>query len=326
MKAPIFRDNSNRWALVEGDSLQLLAGLPDQSVDAVITDPPYGLGFAGHTWDRPASASGSGPAAAFTAWTTRWAAECRRILKPGGHLLAFGAPRTFHRLVCGIEDGGLEIRDVVMWLYGSGVPKSRRLPGGLGTALKPAYEPVLLARAPLAGTVAATLAGYGTGGLDIATTAIGGRRWPANLALSHGVDCQPAGCEPDCPVALLDRHRPDVQPSRFFYAAKASHAERNAGCQQLPQTVGQVYSQQKPRRPAANLHPTVKPVAVMQWLVRLVCPPGGVVLDPFAGSGTTGVATLAEERRFFGLEREGAYVDIACARLAHAARQRRVTD
>ena len=132
----------------------MLAAFPDASVDAVVTDPPYGLNFNQQAWDGGHLASGEG----FQAFTAAWASELRRVLKPGAYLAAFGASRTAHRLIAGIEDAGLEVRDQLLWLYGSGVPKSRRLPEGLGSALKPAYEPIVLARRPLDPATPATLA------------------------------------------------------------------------------------------------------------------------------------------------------------------------
>ncbi len=183
------------------------------------------------------------------------------------------------------------------------------MPGGRSTALKPAYEPILLARKPLIGTTAANLDRFGTGTLNVEAARIGpARTWPANVALSHA---------PDCPVALVDSNG---GPSRLFFCAKASKAEREKGCASLPLRNVPLYG-----RPAArwrrNVHPTVKPIELMRWLVRLAVPEGGVVLDPFAGSGSTGVATVLEGRQFLGVEREGSYVDIACARLAHWARE-----
>lgn len=315
---PVYEDDTRAWALIEGDALRLLETMPAHSVDAIVTDPPYGIGFAGHAWDgrsiRKATGQGLSPAEAFQRWTSQWAAQCRRVLKSGGHLIAFGAPRTFHRLASGIEDSGLEVRDQLLWLYSTGAPKSRRLPGGRATNLKPAYEPILLARTPLEGTVQGTIDTWGTGALNIDATSIGkGGHWPANVTLSHA---------PDCPAALIDAGSDG--PSRLLFGAKAPNAEREAGCEQLPQSARALFTG-KGRSPRlrANIHPTVKPLALMRWLVRLVTPPGGVVLDPFAGSGSTGIAALLEGRTFLGIEREGEYVDIACARLTHWAHRAR---
>ncbi len=312
-RVTVYSDTSQRWHLIEGDALELLAKLPAESIDAVICDPPYGLGFHGERWDGQQIRSVvplARPEEAFERWCHAWALACARVLKPGGHLVAFGAPRTFHRLVAGLEDAGLEVRDQLLWLYAQGVPKSRRLPGGMGTALKPAYEPILLARAPLIGTTTATLAAHGTSTLNIDAASIGTEHhWPANLAVSHS---------PDCPVGLIDA--PAGGPSRLFFCAKATKAEREAGCEQLPLRDEPLYS-----RPATrlrrNIHPTVKPIALMRWLIRLAVPEGGLVLDPFTGSGSTGIAAVLEGRRFVGIEREDAYVEVACARLTHWARQ-----
>jgi DNA modification methylase len=316
MKAPTvsaYDDASQRWHLIEGDALTLLTKLPDDCVDAIVTDPPYAIGIVGQAWDGRAIAEAVGVAhgpEAFERWTATWARQCRRLLKPGGHVLACGSPRTFHRLVAGIEDAGLEVRDQVLWINGQGVPKSRRLPDGLGTMLKPGYEPVLLARKPFEGTVFDNLEAFGTGALNIEDTRIGkARYWPGNLTLSHS---------PDCPAALLDGE--STGPSRLFYCAKATPAEREAGCDELPLRRVQLYTgARRPPRIVRNGHPTVKPIALMAWLVRLVTPPNGLVLDPFAGSGTTGIAAMLEGRRFVGIEREPAYIDIACARLTHWA-------
>jgi site-specific DNA-methyltransferase (adenine-specific) len=264
----------------------------------------------------------------FTTWAWEWARECRRVLKPGGHLVAFGAPRTFHRLVVGIEEAGLEIRDSLLWLYGSGMPKGRRLPNGQSTALKPAYEPIVLARRACNGSVTNNVALHGTGALNVGAARVIGaqqERWPANVVLSHAADCALNSCTVDCAAALVDNEA-SSQPSRFFYTAKASRQEREAGCDELPSTVRQIfYGAVHPRR---NTHPTVKPLALMRWLTRLVCPLGGVVLDPFAGSGSTGIATILEGRQFVGIEREPAYLAISSARLAYWANKgtRRVYD
>jgi len=325
MSSAVYEDDTQAWRLIEGDALELLTKLPDACVDAVVTDPPYGIELRGEAWDGVAIRQAAGregkalsTGEALERWTAAWASEVRRVLKPGGHLLAFGAPRTFHRLVAGVEDAGLEVRDQLLWLFGTGVPKSRRLAGGYGTNLKPAYEPVLLARAPFQGSTAANLERYGTGALSVEAARIGKTGyWPAHVALSHAPGCG-AACVDDCPVPMIDRARPDLLPSRLFFCAKASKPEREGGCVELPLRSDLLYSRPSPRF-RRNTHPTVKPVALMAWLVRLVTPPGGLVLDPFTGSGTTGIAAVGEGRRFLGIEREGEYVDIACARLTHWA-------
>jgi DNA modification methylase len=321
-KPPMYGDGG-RWALVQADSLALLPELPEGSVDAVITDPPYGIGFAGEAWDGGKLTD----APAFQEWTTRWASGALRALKPGGWLAAFGTPRTFHRLVAGVEDAGFEVRDQVLWLYGQGVPKSHRRPDGLSSCLKPAYEPVLLARKPMEGTLDANLAAHGTGALNIDAARAphpgGGRGfWPANIAFSHRARCRPAHCQSDCPAPLIDR-RPQsgVGISRLFYAPKANRREREAGCEGLPLCEVPLYPRggNSPARLVRNTHPTVKPLELMRWLTRMICPPGGTVLDPFAGSGSTGAACVQEERRFLGIERDERYVPVACARIKHWA-------
>jgi DNA methylase len=229
-----------------------------------------------------------------------------------------------HRLTSGLEDSGLEVRDVLMWLYGQGMPKSRRLAGGQGTALKPFYEPIVLARR----TVTDNIARHGTGALNTDACSIanthdpdhtGRKRWPANVIASHHLGCRPRRCAPGCPAALIDRQHPGA--SRFLYCAKASRRERDAGCHQLPSRPTGLFPNAERRDPRAkpvhNPHPTVKPIDLMRWLVRLACPPQGIVLDPFCGSGTTGIAAILEGRRFVGLERDAAHIDIARARITH---------
>jgi DNA modification methylase len=370
-----------RWRIEHADCLKALPKLAPESVDAIITDPPYGIGFNGMAWDgtairaaartdlkqrethgtarrnrgcsafgNPSSYAGSYDNSqtgllAFQTFSTRWAAECLRVLKPGGHMAVFGGPRTFHRLACGVEEAGFELRDVLMWIFGQGFPKSLNLTGpatGWGTALKPAYEPILLARKPLQGTTAQNHARHRTGALHIDACRVGasnrkcpaeGRthnparaasslgRWPANLALIHAPSCTNTRCAGDCPAGLLDERQ------RFFYAAKASRAEREAGCEQLArQTVqtfqiGRENNERARENPVRNIHPTVKPIELMRWLVRLLTPTGGLVLDPFAGSGSTGAAAVLEGASFLGIEREDGYVPIARARIRHWAGQ-----
>lgn len=325
-KVNVYSDATDRWRLVEADALTVLAKLPENSVDAIVTDPPYGLSFHGESWDgadiyRARSHDGKrlSRGEAFERWAQTWATECRRVLKPGGHMLAFGSPKTFHRLVAGVEDSGLEIRDLLLWLYGTGVPKARRLPGGLSAALKPAHEPILLARKPLDGTTLRNLEAWGTGALNIDAARIGeAGYWPANLTLSHAPGCTETRCRANCPAALIDSARPDLRPSRLFFCAKASKREREAGCDELLLQSDLLYGRPTARM-RRNIHPTVKPMSLMRHLVKLITPPGGLVLDLFAGSSSTGLGAVIEGRRFLGLEREATYVDIACARLTHWA-------
>jgi DNA modification methylase len=519
-----------------GDCLIVLPTLEAESVDACVTDPPYGLAFMGKQWDHGVPNE--------VCWR-----EVSRVLKPGSYLLAFGGTRTFHRLACALEDAGFEVRDCLSWLYGSGFPKSLNIGGGWGTALKPGWEPIVMARKALRGTVAANVQRFGTGAINVDGCRIepdasslrvrhnagnsgripgwatgkresdsGGSplgRWPANVVLDedaaaaldemsgeagggfgrrggggsvYGVNrtfqgdgrvvgygdsggasrfffvaapgcalCDattdrrgimsewrntpassaerssrtihqtlgsiaPAhvltslieslalrvpyaeslcdqcatrialalveirhsgskkqasavfqGCTPESKSSILTRSLAsfaglwadtDIIPTteslsllcgsvlhaigsstnstspvsdsahpRFLYSAKPSREERDLGCDGLPRRSGGDLCDRadgsaglnNPRAGAGrssggrNTHPTVKPLALMRWLVRLVTPPGGVVLDPFTGSGTTGMACAAENFRFIGIEREAEYVAIAERRIAAIA-------
>lgn len=334
----------------EGDCREVLRGLPDCSVDSIVTDPPYELGFMGKGWDKTGIAND--PAV--------WA-EALRVLKPGGHLLAFSGTRTYHRMACAIEDAGFEVRDQIGWAFGSGMPKSRNGAWG-GTALKPAWEPIAVARKALVGTVEENWRAYGTGALNIdpcriacndvlhapqsdphkrgqgageycvstrdteamheaqrasieRTMTLG--RWPANLIHDGGDEVLEAF--PEAPGQLADASsssrksqnvygamsrgnggapaRGDAgSAARFFYCAKAAKKDRGEG----------------------NDHPTVKPTDLMRYLCRLVTPPGGTVLDVFAGSGSTGKAAMLEGFRFVGIEQSSEYVALAERRIATA--------
>ncbi|MDO1559811.1 site-specific DNA-methyltransferase [Brevundimonas sp. 2R-24] len=330
-----------RATLYLADSKDILPGL--SGIDAVVTDPPYGLSFMGQAWDYEVPQA--------DLWRHAFSA-----LKPGGHLVSFFASRTYHRGVVEIEDAGFDIRDQIMWLYGSGFPKSRNLDGewqGWGTALKPAHEPICLARKPFKATVAANMREHGVGALNIDGCRVGkaggtrkarsarksetcsvggflnarrgqpihGGRWPANVihdgsdevmaeleTQSARVGMHSAGAQtlnldkanspsrgpvPLSPGGRGFRIGDSGSAARFFYCAKASRKDRGDG----------------------NLHPTVKPTALMAYLCRLVTPPGGTVLDPFMGSGSTGIAALKEGLSFIGIERDPEYFEIACQRL-----------
>ena len=384
----------SRARIIAGDCRASMATLPDASVDAVVCDPPYELGFMGKSWDA------SGIAYDLEVWR-----QALRVLKPGGHLLAFSGSRTYHRMTCAIEDAGFEIRDQIMWVYGSGFPKSldvskaidkaagaeREVVGsykvtrefkdrdfvgdashaasinitapatddarrwsGWGTALKPAHEPICVARKPLEGTVAANVLRHGTGTMNIdgcrvaahegddftkawdrpVSTNIGasggayittgeqhsvdlsankptGGRWPANF-IHDGSDEATAGLG---------------EAARFFYTAKAGREDREEGCDDFPvqpsRSALNAANGTGERRDGAqtaqraNFHPTVKPTDLMRYLVRMVTPLGGTVLDPFTGSGSTGRAAMLEGARFIGCELSLEYAEIARARIRY---------
>lgn len=337
--------------LINADCRDAMRAMDENSVDAIVTDPPYGIDFMGKGWDQGV------PGKEF--WI-----EALRVLKPGGHLLAFGGTRTYHRMVCAIEDAGFEIRDTIMWVYGSGMPKSKNLHGdweGWGTALKPAWEPIIMARKPLTGTVAANVSEHGTGALNIdgCRVPLTGDADAAEFANNHAVterlpahyDGQPLGLhdggwkqrvgpavvpEGRWPANLIHDGNDEVlaafprsdagSAARFFYCAKASRKDRNEGLANPgPQFEhGVTLRKIENTKTAGNTHPTVKPTDLMRYLCRLVTPPDGVVLDPFMGSGSTGKAALMEGFQFIGIDDDEVhgYFDIACARVRHATLSR----
>lgn len=357
--------------LIHGDCLDVLPTLDACSVDAVVCDPPYdltagkkgGTGAASVNLDSPYGRSristgnggfmGKDWDATGVAFDPATWALVLSVMKPGAYLLAFGGTRTYHRLACAVEDAGFEIRDSISWLYGSGFPKSLNVGDGRGTALKPAHEPIVVARKSTVGTVAANVAEHGTGALNIdacrvatdervQASASGGvpfgggnyaagdgrvysdaaGRWPTNVVLDEsqaaaldaqtGVTTSRSGGKTTNALGVMNDdawvakemprtgHDDIGGASRFFptfrYEAKAPTAER-------------------PRGDDGTAHPTVKPLDLMRWLVRLVTPPGGTVLDPFLGSGTTAEACLIEGFDCIGIEREAAYIDLARRRI-----------
>ncbi len=412
------------YTLHLGDCLDVLRTLPDSSIDSIVTDPPYGLttgkkggsGVASVNLESPygrariGTGNGSGGFMGL-AWDSDvppvavWA-ECLRVLKPGGHLLAFAGTRTQHRMACRIEDAGFEIRDMLAWLYGSGFPKSRNIAEqdmsgrdteqwqGWGTALKPSLEPITMARKPLAKgfTVAANVLTHGTGAMNIdacrvaatgerlgggdesgkstkpdgwqrpwmenaehvaahnakvtrnvdKATALG--RWPANLI--HDGSPEVVAMFPDeagaaAPVhergsdkfrsaygvfaGKIDEagstfHNDSGSASRFFYCAKTSRTDRHEGLL----NPGPQFKQGTTMRMVetadlkGNTHPTVKPTELMAYLLRLVTPPGGLTLDPFVGSGSTGKAAMLEGFDFIGIDNDKSYLAIAEARILYA--------
>lgn len=403
-----------------GDCLEVMDKLEADSIDAIITDPPYELNFMGKGWDN------AGVSFNKETWV-----KCLRLLKPGGYLLAFGGSRTFHRIACAIEDAGFEIRDTIMWIYGSGFPKSMNISKGIeaknkygkantiakrkveqnsdgkeykviqtnngamgekkivnrreykpvdssakqwsgwGTCLKPAFEPIIVARKPFKGSLVDNILEHGVGGLNIDECRVGNEeqaqlsrnvasgRFPANIihdgseeatgGMPKTKGCQGKGFKKgDYKSSAVNTtfSRGDCVPyndfgsaSRYFYCAKASKRDRDEGLDEFEEKTkvfnGKSQSSSKEIKDVEkifttrlrNTHPTVKPTALMQYLVRLVCPKGSVILDPFMGSGSTGKATAYENKdrnagySFIGIEQNEQYLEIAKARIKYANRK-----
>ena len=326
--------------LHHGDCFEVMPTLDADSVDAIISDPPYGLSFMGKAWDHGV------PGEVF--WR-----EALRVAKPGAHLLAFGGTRTFHRLTVAIEDAGWEIRDCVMWVYGSGFPKSHNGEWG-GTALKPAWEPIIVARKPLIGTVAANVLAHGTGALNIdecrvgstvetwpktrsyaagqmqpghsgdtqSTGAVPGGRWPANL-IHDGSDEVTAGF-PDAGGGFGVRGRGGqayANGKGFANTLAVTGQEVGYGDSGSAARFFYCAKASKADRNDNNNHPTVKPTALMRYLCKLVTPLNGIILDPFMGSGSTGKAATLERFNFIGIDLSAEYVAIAQARIDAATKQ-----
>jgi site-specific DNA-methyltransferase (adenine-specific) len=318
--------------LHHGNCLDILRTMPDCSVDAVVTDPPYGLSFMGKRWDYDVPS------------TEIWA-ECLRVLKPGGYLLAFAGTRTQHRMAVRIEDAGFEIRDMLAWMYGSGFPKSHNLDGehqGWGTALKPAMEPITMARKPFKATVAQNVQEWGTGAINIDGCRIGeeeiktcakvpGKSFNSLAPVSGFNGCEESTHLGRWPANVLHDGSAEImqgmgEAARFFYTPKACKDDRDDGCEMMD---AKQYSHdgrekrlenayQRNDSKAHNFHPTVKPTDLMRYLCRMVTPTGGVVLDPFTGSGSTGRGAVLEGFRFIGCEMDADYIEIAKARILAA--------
>lgn len=300
------------YALFHGDCLELLKTLPSDCLDSLVTDPPAGIFYMGKEWDH-----NKGGRDQWIEWMTTVMREALRVLKPGAHGLVWALPRTSHWTAKALEDAGFEVRDVVTHLFGTGFPKSKNIGKGWGTGLKPASEHWILVRKPLSErTTPANVRKWGTGALNIDGTRIGtkkrnpgflrGRpastfqqgdagvpnyqgRYPTNLTLD-----EKAASVLDFQTQDLYEARLKGGASRFFYVAKASRKDKGGD----------------------NSHPTVKPTELMAYLCRLITPPGGTVLDPFMGSGSTGVAALREGFDFIGMEQDAHYLAIAQLRLS----------
>jgi site-specific DNA-methyltransferase (adenine-specific) len=348
------------WKIIYGNNLDVLPTLEDNSVDSIVTDPPYELGFMGKKWDS------SGIAYNVELWR-----QCLRVLKPGAHLLAFSGSRTYHRMTVAIEDAGFEIRDMVSWISNKTFPKSLNIEkatkderfSGWGTGLKPTVEPIVLARKPLIGTVAQNVLSYGTGGMNIDGSRIEavdqkqlGKYWDRNQSNSNSgqtrivgqtsIDLRsykseqgrwPANVILDEAAAEVVDSQGKDNPSRFFYVVRASKKDREEGLEQLTQTVSEHNSGGLGREVSVekrlvdtegvnapkvrNFHPTVKPTDLMKYLVKLITPPGGVVLDPFVGSGSTGKAAVQEGFDFIGIELTEEYLPIIDGRLKYAEQE-----
>lgn len=316
--------------LRRGDCREVLTGYPENYFHAVATDPPYGLRLLKRRWDYDVPHADT--------WRS-----ILRVLRPGGYMVAFGGPRTYHRLVCAVEDAGFEVVTQINWLFASNsMPKSfwvdkliRKAAArgrvdippdewsGWGTALRPALEPIVLARKPTKLGVAENIARFGTGALNIDASRANGR-FPSNLIHDGSGEVETAfaafgvsksrrsrrgAMVSNGHAGHVDRQqktRADLAtvrgiddegtPSRFYYCAKPGAAERKIG-------------------DVKNTHPTLKPIRLMEYLVKLITPPGGIVLDPFMGSGTTGVAARGLGFSFVGVEREAEYIALARARL-----------
>lgn len=357
--------SQNEYGVIyNGDCLNILKEFEDNSIDSIITDPPYGISFMNKKWD-------------YDIPSVNIFEECLRVLKPGGYLLSFSSTRTQHRMATNIEDAGFTIKDMLAWIYGSGLTKSTNIGkklnnddyNGIGTALKPAFEPITMAKKPISEkNIAQNILKYKTGGINIDKCRIKSEdsewikkdineqisnvynyyhkkgirhgnktgRFPANIIHDGSddvLDIFPnvnGVYELTKPASetntiyhkfgktgqsyVYDGIKDTGSAARFFYCAKASRSEREAGCENVKQ-----HADESGQR--HNSHPTVKPIALMQYLCRLVTPENGIVLDPFFGSGSTGCAAIKENLYYIGIEIDKHYCDIAKHRIDHEIEQ-----
>jgi len=435
--------------IIKGDCIEAMKRIKDNCIDAVISDPPYNLGFMGKKWDVISNYQKS---------TELWATEALRVLKPGGYALVFGGTRTFHREMCGLEDAGFEIRDTIMWLYGTGFPKGHNIGKGIdkklgkervvidtvtkarakgqkmalptmgaetkyidlditipnspeskqwegwNTNLKPAYEPIIMCRKPFKGTVVDNVLKWGTGGINIDACRIstndnlnGGSydpdrtskelltdassycilptkkefkqptgRYPANIILdevSAEMLDEQSGVSMSSKNVMSDNRKnigksmfidgvrnPENSyldkggASRFFYVAKASKSERDMGCEALEERLAPTSTWASkpfkrtsdipkyntgnitPPTKSHNIHPCVKPLKLIEYLIKMVSVEGAVILDPFVGSGTTCIACKKLHRKCIGIDNNAEYVEIAKSRIDSVKINKRLGD
>lgn len=333
-----------RATLYLGDAVELLPLLPEASIDSLVTDPPYGLSFNGHSWDDASGfreslphidTSGMSAPEVFETWCGQWAAGALQALKPGAYLAAFGGARTWHRMARGIENAGFEIRDQIAWLHTTGMPKSMDISHaidkhlgarrtdrivqtsdhdgvlgatrtvlskgtpvsedaarweGWGTGLRPAFEPIIIARKPPEGNVVRNILVHGVGGINVDGARFAGGRWPTNVAFDPG--------QADALDVLTGTWQGESL-SRKFPIFRFNH---KPGTGERPRAFG-------------VSHATVKPLALMRWLTTLVTPPRGLVLEPFTGSGTTVEAAVRAGFSVVGIEKDASYVPLVRSRL-----------
>ena len=308
-----------------GDARVNLKQLKANSVDAMVTDPPYGISFIGLKWDHDVPD------------VQLWK-ECLRVLKPGGHLLAFASARTYHHTAFNVEQSGFEIRDQIMWIYASGFPRSYNIAlaiekkwgpekaknwKGWGTTLKPAHEPIVVARKPFVGPVVDNVLSFCTGGLNIDESRIDAESYKPKTK-NGKVICLKKKPRNRFPANVIHSDIDEFW-TPYFYCAKPTTEERDRGLEKFKMLQGHermgfnsknYTAHRGATGQARNFHPTVKPIALMEHLITLVTPKNGTVLDPFAGSGSTLIAAKKLGHPYIGIERDADYVKIAKARLA----------